>query len=1494
MPLQGGTLNPRNITFLDSFLAHKGSQFLDPYVLYNALRKPPYNTRLTNLKLSFNDLKEYIRLVKSQGIKEIKQKLEAAEAAEAAAASGASAASGAPAPVPGVHKAAPKKKQTIIYDIVRPPPSPPGAFRKMASFLKDKIKKTFKKKSSPPVPPLLVPPPATAAVRAAPPPIGHIAPRVSSTSPHSPPSFRRHKDSKTRKHRRRGFATLSSDSGERLLRRKSASASPRTSSSPRTSTSTSTYTKTSSSSSSSPSSPPSKPGSPKVGTRGVDAREVARKLGHESREGSLTKSEKEEKLRTGAPAYYALAKGAKFVKEGTKKLALKGTAALFRKTGEAATYVGTKGPEVYRATTRKIGEKYREGKGKFNIWKEKRAEAKRLEALRKAAEPSPRAAAASSRPGFVSRMGAKFRGSRVVPAAAAVAVPPPAARAASSSPGFFSKMGAKFRGSRVVPAKAVGIRRPGLVRRSSSSSSSASSASRHSLASRASSASKHSSSSASSASSRSGSPSPRPPPRAGIAALAHAHGVVAHAPVRAGILSRVGARVKSAFTRNPAKAVGVRGPKLIKRSSSSASSRHSSKSSVGAVGAVAPASPKKGLGAWVGNLFSRKKQVTRKVRKSSSHSGLKRGLMAKGSYASSSSKKSSQSKLSSASASRASHASSASPASRHSASSRASSASRHSASSPKSSWSSSSGSPKAKPKIMVKIKSPGAKGAVALPVFFPGPPGFKSKGAAAKGAVVGGPVVASVKFGPAAAAAKLAPVILAPVVSDASSSASSISSADSVASAAPVIVVASPKAASSPKSSWSSSSGSPKAKPKIMVKIKSPGAKGAAAALPVFFPGPPGFKPKGAAAAAAAAAPVVVVASPKASAKAVSAAVAAAASLQASPMIDFDSPKAAAAKGASSVAASSASLQASPMIVLESPKGAKAGFSAVVGLSPRALAMQEALYPSSSASPKAASAKGASPKAVSAAKAAASAPIIVVPSPAAATSLPALRKLLADATEMLAVRKAIAVREALAARSARTNKLPSAAQKRIEALAARSNFREVKAMVEKLSARVAAASAPIVVVKAAKGISSKGAKEAAAKAVSAAASLQASPMINFDSPKAAAAVAPSPVVAVAPSPVAAAPVILNVSPRNKWSSSSDGSRKAKPKIKFSINPLAKAASPKAASLLGVSPKGNSPNSVNWDTNVLIQQDLPIGSQDWGESPKAASVEPLPPGWLGYMHPEPEVGAFYGKPEEDLGIWVRPKDRPVKVSAVPDEIAEFMKGQSKAHVVKGMRGQKSRKRSNPLLDLEKQLNDGLKKTKRLERYKRLIAEGRRREAIKYMRKHNMLHEVMDMSHVVPVEDIGLDVVNIDQPSPSSKKGAPLGLIAQIKESPVDLNLDVVNIDQLGTPSKKRSSSGSRKRASAKPSSSPHSRKVGKGASFGKMAEVLQKEAKQDAAFKPAQFKEPPKAKSTYVVGVRGAEAGKKGDKTVDALHKKVVNLAISPTFKPHDPKKGNWM
>jgi hypothetical protein len=252
------------------------------------------------------------------------------------------------------------------------------------------------------------------------------------------------------------------------------------------------------------------------------------------------------------------------------------------------------------------------------------------------------------------------------------------------------------------------------------------------------------------------------------------------------------------------------------------------------------------------------------------------------------------------------------------------------------------------------------------------------------------------------------------------------------------------------------------------------------------------------------------------------------------------------------------------------------------------------------------------------------------------------------------------------------------------------------------------------------------------------------------------------------------------------------------------------------------------------------------------SPKAksASVEPLPAGWEGYMHDE--YGIFYGKPGEDMGMWVRPKDRPVVVTP-QSELAELRKKQPgpkakvsaklRAHGAAAMGGPKSRKRSDPLLDLEKQIEAGVNRERRLERYQRLVREGRKKEAIRYMRKHNMLHEVMDMSDVVRLEDL----------------------------------------EQLGSPPKKGSPSGSRKRSSGK-SSDSRSRKIGK--SFGKMAELLEKEE----AFKPAHFKEKPKA----VAGIRGAVAGKKGDPAIDSLHKKVVNPATSPTFQKHDPKMGDWM
>ena len=145
---------------------------------------------------------------------------------------------------------------------------------------------------------------------------------------------------------------------------------------------------------------------------------------------------------------------------------------------------------------------------------------------------------------------------------------------------------------------------------------------------------------------------------------------------------------------------------------------------------------------------------------------------------------------------------------------------------------------------------------------------------------------------------------------------------------------------------------------------------------------------------------------------------------------------------------------------------------------------------------------------------------------------------------------------------------------------------------------------------------------------------------------------------------------------------------------------------------------------------------------------------------------------------------------------------------------------------------------------------------------------------------PAEDLELEVVDLDQYS------SPLGSRGKSGQPAENLDLEVVDLDQFGSPSKKRSSSGSRKRSSGK-SSDSRSRK--QGVSFGKMAEALKIQAEKDAAFRPAQFKEEPKA----VARASGAVAGKKEDPEVAALHKKVVNRATSPTFKPHDPEKGAW-
>ena len=1320
MPQRGGALNTHNIQFLDSFISDKGTRFLDPHILLQALRKPPYYTRLLHFKVSFNDLKEYTRLVKTQGLEAFKQKLAAA--------------SGAPPIVPSKPQ---PPNPVIVHNIIPRPPSPPGRLRKIASFLKNKIKKTFKKNSAPLLPPILVAPPAPPNITMAPLPSGHVAPPTSvrskfssssTLSSHSPKTFRHIKGSKTRKHKRRGFAQLSSASDERerpLLSKRSSSSSVSTDvkgavdfsyaigtrervliiknkgkelklsvgdcigfdnksnksinlgddaiamitkfksstlgsipkpssieyrlwdsstndwcdigkqeantiqigsftiegdwewktirkmkrcpgksmtappspdiSSRRTSSSSlrSRSRRTSSSSLRSrsrrisSSSPSPEPGTRVVGAPGVDAREVSRRLRHKSSESSLSGSEREardsERLKEGAPALYALGKGARYVKEGTKKLAIKGAvlglrgmAALSRKTGQFMNYAGPKVRSGLRSTRKKMGEKFGEGIRKFNTWQQERADAKRLEAFRRAVEPSSRSSLASSR--------SSSRSSR-----SRVATPP-------ARPGFFSRIGEKFRGARVVPAR-------GPVRRSTSSASRGSSASRHSVASRGSSASRHSVASRGSSASRhsvasrrsSASRASLPSPRTGIRALAHARGIIEVPPARQGVFSRIGAKFRSLRgVPGPVRvAAGIRGPGLLRRSisrspspavslarrrSSSSASASSRRSSLSGIRALVPASPKKGIRARIGDLFSRKKQATRKLGSSSSHSGRRgHGLLARRSPSSSRS-------------------------------------SVHSVAAPE--------SPKG---IRKRLAMLGAKA-------------FRKVSALAgkSGAMVApGAVAMPVRSSSSASSPAISPAIS--LASLPASVAASLASSASSAAAAPVVLSVSPK------HKWSSSSdGSPKAKPKIMFKIKSSGA---------LVGGP----------------------------------------------------------GAGAVA-KVAAVQSAPMIILESPKGIRELQDIKIG-------------------------------------------------PAAAKVVPVI-----------------------------------------------------------LAPAVSPLSSP-------KG--AKGAKVASA------------PMVVVASPKVAKGIRRLSDIKFGPAAAKAAAA---------------GRVFLVPAVSPPSSPKARSSSPKA---------------------------------------KEASVEPLPPGWQGYMHPDGHM--FYGKPDEDMGMWRRPKDRPVVVTP-QSELAELRKKHSgpkarvsaklRARVAAAMGGPKSRKRSDALMDLEKNIESGLKRERKLERYRRLIQQGRRKEAIKYMRKHNMLHEVMDISHVNPVEDLELEVVDFDPFGSPPKKGSPLGLRKKIIQPAEVLDLEVVDFDPFGSPPKKGSPSGSRKRSSGK-SSDSRSRKIGK--SFGKMAELLEKEAAQDTLFKPAQFKE----KLKPVAGIRGAAAGKKEDPVVDALHKKVVNRATSPTFNPHDPKKGAW-
>ena len=79
MPIIGGKLNLDKITFLDSFLYDKPPRLFNPRDLLQALRTPLYNSTLSRLQLTYNNLHEYITLRKNpKDLEQFKQKLTAA------------------------------------------------------------------------------------------------------------------------------------------------------------------------------------------------------------------------------------------------------------------------------------------------------------------------------------------------------------------------------------------------------------------------------------------------------------------------------------------------------------------------------------------------------------------------------------------------------------------------------------------------------------------------------------------------------------------------------------------------------------------------------------------------------------------------------------------------------------------------------------------------------------------------------------------------------------------------------------------------------------------------------------------------------------------------------------------------------------------------------------------------------------------------------------------------------------------------------------------------------------------------------------------------------------------------------------------------------------------------------------------------------------------------------------------------------------------------
>ncbi len=197
----------------------------------------------------------------------------------------------------------------------------------------------------------------------------------------------------------------------------------------------------------------------------------------------------------------------------------------------------------------------------------------------------------------------------------------------------------------------------------------------------------------------------------------------------------------------------------------------------------------------------------------------------------------------------------------------------------------------------------------------------------------------------------------------------------------------------------------------------------------------------------------------------------------------------------------------------------------------------------------------------------------------------------------------------------------------------------------------------------------------------------------------------------------------------------------------------------------------------------------------------------------------------------------------------------------------------------------------KRERVLEKYNKLRTQGKRREAIAYVRKHGMLDEIMDTSNIVFVDDKDLLATSskTHKKGKSSSKKASTGA----KAASPSQELEIVEL----TPSPKASSKKASTHAKAASdleivelSPSPQKKQ---SLSFGqqvaaKLLEQQSKKSKELPAFKPAVFQSLPKKKPTPAEEHR---------ELLKQLHKSMVEpkgKGVSPTFKPDDPKHGDWM